>query len=84
MSKYHISIIDLETGENIADADTDCIIGAYEDAEHATNSIAYTACDSATLTLTVIGAEKSAKRLREKYPTIKSIERIINEKPEET
>jgi hypothetical protein len=55
MGKYHIIITNNETGQVLADTDTDAIIGAFTEGE-GTRSVCYTNCDMAELAAMLTGA----------------------------
>mgnify|MGYP003293444124 CR=1 FL=1 len=73
MSKFHIRVEDLETGETYLDTDTDCIVGAVDIGENKTHALGLTCCTPLILAGTILGAKRTIRQVREDHPVIEGI-----------
>ena len=69
MSKFHIRIENLETGEAFIDKDTDCIVGAVNLGDK-TRVLGLTHCNALALAETVSSADDAVRELKEEHPII--------------
>ena len=67
---YHIKIVDNETGNVIADTDTNCIIGAFNES-NGTRQIGIVKCNIVDLTATCAGAKESIDNMTKNHPFAK-------------
>ena len=62
---FHVKITDLETGEVEIDANTSCIIAAFESGKGQCNGLQLTDCPARTILATADAAIKIAKKASE-------------------
>lgn len=70
MKKFHIIIKNLETGAEIVNDETNCIIGAFDADENGTASMAFSSCNTLELLSTVMGANGVLEKIFEEHPDL--------------
>lgn len=72
MKKFHITIVDNETGEILTDEQTDCIIGAYSLGKEET-SITYIRGNDIVIAATIMAVKKAIQNIYKKNTRSKII-----------
>lgn len=72
---FHITIVDNSNGKVIADTDTNCICGAFDEGD-GTRQVGLSKCNIVELTATCAAAKESINKMTEDNPLVKLLLKI--------
>lgn len=71
--RFHLTIVDNETGDTLVDAHTAAIIGAHDAGDEGTACMTFLHCSTIELAATVAFARKVVKRVLDDSPVAKAL-----------
>ncbi|MCM1043333.1 MAG: hypothetical protein NC350_03895 [Corallococcus sp.] len=77
-NKYRIQITNVDTGKVEIDAETNCIVGAFEDkSKDGYLGIGITSANAMPICQTILSAEKSIEELLKSHPAVMKLYTIV-------